>query len=368
MSRCEPESLLQCKLTKWIWSTVPIGLFVVGTVGNVINIVVLSRRRMRASSTSVYLTCMAFGDLLFLWIGMGPRMMLQAYEIDLKAKSEFLCKMITWVPVTAGGCSVWSLVMMTMERFLLTKWPVTARARLTRKKAIIACVTVVLAVLSLTLQVLIVATLKSSTEYDENENKLLVNTACVYIYGQSATYYKTGWPVLVLVAFNLAPIVLILLGNVSIVLTLISQRRKLRRTNPELTHQHIVSPNKGKAATKMLFLVSAMFIVTMSPFTLGNAIMSQLKVTSITEKATRQLIYSVLRNIMYFNFTFNFVLYFVSGPLFKQEWKSLVKGVRAKVLHLYGRQNVGNETQTASTNSTRNSNIPDTNNTPQRTA
>jgi len=71
MSRCETSDMVDCQWTRTLWATVRLGILIVGTVGNIFTILVLSRRRIRAYTTTVYLICLACGDSTFLWLHMG---------------------------------------------------------------------------------------------------------------------------------------------------------------------------------------------------------------------------------------------------------------------------------------------------------
>lgn len=358
MSKCEPTDLTDCQWTKMLWSTIPVGLLITGTFGNILNIVVLSRQRLRTFSTSVYLICLSFGDCTFLWLGMGPRILLQGFDKDVKSDSDFLCKVINWLPVTAGGYSVWIIVLMTLERVLLTRWPVSAKSKLTRKNTIIAVIVMLVFCFSLTSHVPFVARLHYV--FDSNGHQLDNLTQCLYIYGRSANFYREVWPLVVLVVFNVVPMVIIIVGNLTIVVTIISQRRKMRRVNPASQDQQHSAPKKIKSATKMLFLVSAVFVLTTLPFTIGNVILSLKRPTTTNAAAEIHLIYTVLRIILYCNYTFNFVLYFVSGTLFKQEWKAMIYDVRMRIVRLFLPQEIPSEHQNTNTASTYPSDQPNT--------
>jgi len=356
MSQCEPADLAECKWTNTLWSTLPIGLLVIGTFGNLLNVVVLSRSRLRKSSTSVYLVCLAFGDCVFLWTGMGPRILLQGFGMDIKVKSDVLCKVLTWLPVTAAGYSIWTLVVMTFERVMLTKWPLAARSRMSTRTSRVTAIVVLALCVSLTGHGLIAAKVRTSQVTNVNITSSI--TKCTYTYGESDTFYRKVWPVIVLIVLNIVPMALIVVGNLTIALALITQRRKLRRINPATRNQHKIFPNKVKSVTKMLFLVSGMFIVTSLPFAVGNVIMSNQKSESLTDKARQLLVYSILRNVMYCNFTFNFVLYFVCGRIFKHEWTYLMEDLKGILLNMFHRIATRVEIATTHTLSTNPSNKP----------
>ena len=356
MSKCEPLVMLDCQWTRTLWATVPVGLLIIGTFGNILTILVLSRRRMRAFTTTVYLICLACGDNTLLWLGMGPRILFQGFDKDVKSESQFVCNITTWLPVTAAGFSIWTIVLMTLERVLLTRWPMSAKAKLTRRNTMIAASVVLGGCVALTSHIPFVAKVDIVTANGTNETGVETIRRCIYAYGKSENFYKRVWPLIVLVVFNVIPILIILLGNITIILTIIAQRRKMRRINPVAHNQQQAVPKKIKSATKRLFLICAMFMVTTLPFTIGHVVLSQIKPNTLEENARKHLNYVVLRTLLYCNFTFNFVLYFVSGSLFKQEWKAMMYELRMKLVKLVLPQE-GPDEHTV-TQSTRRSDLP----------
>lgn len=243
---------------------------------------------------------------------------------------------------------------MTVERVLLTKWPVTARSKMTRKGASIASIAMCVLCLGTTTHAIFTAEIKTPLV---NGTEDLTQQQCIVSHGKMTSFYTKTWPVLVLMLFNAIPMFIVLLGNLTIIVTIISQRRRMRQVNPASRDQQQTAPNKIKSATKMLFLISTMFLLTTFPFTVGNVILSLQKPNTQEQQARQQLVYSILRNILYCNFTFNFVLYFLSGTLFKQEWKALLKDVRQKLTTVF----TSTTSESQNTMSTSNqSNQPDT--------
>ena len=357
--RCLLPDSLECRWTQTLWSTIPIALLATGTVGNLLNIVVLSRKRMRTFSISVYLMCLSIADLTFLWWGMVPRMLLQGYKNNIRAESAFLCKMISWAPVTSAGFSVWILAILTVERVILTRWPIAARATINRKTSTIAVITTFIGVCCFTIHVPFSSEIKTVVRYGENGTVLGITARCSYASAADATFYSKYWPLLVLTALNLLPMTVVVAGNLNILFTIISQNRKLRRIKPSSQVSQEMFPRKVKSATKMLFLVSAVLIITTLPFTLGNVIMALTTPTSPKQTIQRHLVYTILRHMMYCNFSFNFVLYFVSGTLFKTEWNNIIVEVKEKLSEFFSRAQ-HQELPFVQTISSKLSNIPET--------
>ncbi|XP_052236161.1 pyrokinin-1 receptor-like [Dreissena polymorpha] len=136
MYDCSPFHFRECYIDYWLWATVP-GLFLlVGVVGNTLNIIILSRNRIRKFSTSVYLMFLAVSDMLFMFSSCLIETVYETTGKRLEDTSNFMCKTSHWIAHTSAGFSVWLLVLLTIERVLLTKWPYVAKARLSSRNAL----------------------------------------------------------------------------------------------------------------------------------------------------------------------------------------------------------------------------------------
>ena len=73
-----------------LWSYVGPGIFAVGIVGNILILVTMAQRRMRGTSTFVYLQCMAAADLAVLLTGMIPEWLEARNIVIIKVNMQLL--------------------------------------------------------------------------------------------------------------------------------------------------------------------------------------------------------------------------------------------------------------------------------------
>lgn len=328
MSSCRAGDSTLCAWIQTLWSVTPVILLITGSLGNLLNMTILLRRRMRALSTSVYLLCLSAGDLTFLWTSMFPRFLLQGYSVDIQVSSVFLCKILTMLTGVSSSYSVWILVLMTVERVLVTKWPFLSRTKLTRENTVRAVLITLLCCVLFNSHLIFSADITSFKEDDKfSENLTSGHLHCSYTGNVLISFYQRIWPLLVLLVLNVVPMTVILLGNINILISILAHKRNLvipLSDNKEQT----TAPRKAKSATKMLLLVSGMFVLTTLPFTIGHVILSIRKTQNANDEIKNEFIYTILRHVLYCNFTFNFVLYFISGSLFKQEWSSIMRNIQ----------------------------------------
>jgi len=91
------------------------------------------------------------------------------------------------------------------------------------------------------------------------------------------------------------------------------------------------SYHRIKSSTKMILVISLFFIITTIPYTANRAISSDKSQTDVQGYAERILRDSIFHILLYCNFTFNFVLYCVSGSVFYQELRAFVCESRQRI-------------------------------------
>lgn len=312
-----------CYWDVWLWRTFPILLLFLGTFGNILNIIVLSRKRMQRHSTTVYLICLAIADMCTLWSVHFPFALLHGYGMDLRTTSQFNCKMNALLAYTFGTYSIWLVMLLTIERMLLTRFPVFSRSKLTRRFALSA------ALGSLGMITLLCVVLPFGYELNDvaikSENGTTWHKTCGAINAEFESFFKTTWLLIVFVLFSLVPIALILVSNGVIIATIFLQRKRFQRVNATASVLRSNADRRAKSSTKVIILLSAFFIVTTLPRFLQKAFGPKSPPLDDQEQARRILTDSVLMLFMSLNYTFNFVLYCVCGSLFYDELMKCVK-------------------------------------------
>lgn len=326
MDRCDGNEFPECRWRQWLWATVAFVQIIFGTVGNILNIIILCRQRMRKYSTTVYLLCLAVTDVVTLFTAALPGMLQIVFRLYLWGMSEVFCKTIDWISHSAAGYSVWLLVLMTVERVLLTRSPVIARSRLNRCTASVVSLIFLIFSVSLPAHYMFGYTIKEITI--KRDNVSLSIAKCEPASEEFAVFYKTTWPLIILLILNIIPVVIILTANFIMVVTLILQRQKLLKVYPKGEIEKKTFNKRSKSSTKMIFILSGFFVFTTLPYTINRTI--NVQTSSPKEEARKALLDTVLLLLLYCNFAANFLLYFVSGTMFKQELKAFLNAAKAK--------------------------------------
>ena len=212
------------------------------------------------------------------------------------------------------------MVILTIERLLLTIYPIKAKLRLTPKVSSLVSLTIVLLILIFTSpNLFFYRYLGSNIENSSNFS------ACVFVTTpEISTIYKNAYKHFILIFYNLLPMFIIMTGNALIGTTLLKRKRLMLLT---------VSARE-KMAVKMLFAISILNIIFSSPYSIyGVAKIHFTPTLSEKEEAVDQLVLAICHMLIFCNFTFNFFLYFARGSQFRKECKVIFSSFKSRCLN-----------------------------------
>ena len=122
-SNNEPFNYLKYSVADLLWIFVGPIIFALGLCGSAMILLVMTRRRMRGTSTCVYLTLMALADSMVLITGMPSEWLEASRFIVLKETHPAVCKLEKFLFYTSGDTAVWILVIFTVDRFIAVCFP-----------------------------------------------------------------------------------------------------------------------------------------------------------------------------------------------------------------------------------------------------
>ena len=308
-----------------IWKVVPPFLILLGTIGNILSIVVLTRKSIKISTTmALYLTFLAFSDLLVLYTGLLRQWILYVFKYDVRHLSEAACKIHMWLLFTLRDFSGWILLAVTLERVISVWCPLSAKTKCSRKYATALLIIILLFLLALNSHVMYGMVNKGTVEEHDTGTR-----SCSVIDTKYGSFYNLTWPWIDVCVFCLIPFSVIVVGNGCILFRVIrSQRKTKARSVPSInTNQSRISHRSGpkqSSLTAILFTLNTVFLFTTFPvsiYMIGSPPWEESG--TVQDYATLDLWWAVVNMLMYTNNSSNFLLYCLRGTQIRQEVKRI---------------------------------------------
>lgn len=323
--RCEETGYIECYIALWIWRIVPFTLVIVGLTGNILNLVILLRKQLRKKSTAIYLIFLTVSDTVILCFGTLVQTIRNLFSADFYSWTSFTCTVTEWLVFTAGLVSCWLIVLITGERTFVTLFPTKARFRMTQRNALYASVTLVIVTAIFNGHLIYANTLNESTVNitKGNQTEERHSKSCTLRLGQYTDFYKNIWSIMVLVVGTVLPVVLIVTGNCIVGISLIKNRRTVLQGDNTAVRARNPDTRKG-FSIKMFFILCGVYIVTVLPFCVYFTTLNFNTQVDEHTLAKHQLIHIIIKCFLWSNFSFNFLLYFMTGSMFKKEFRNVI--------------------------------------------
>ena len=227
------------------------------------------------------------------------------------------------------------MINLTIERALLTVFPIKAKVRLTPKVSMIVSMASVVFTQFFTVHLIFSKTFLGS---EPGNTKNI--SSCVFSSKEYRIFQQTTWNFIILICFNLLPIAIIVTGNALIGITLLKRERKIY---PQRNAHQLIS-TREKTALRMLFVISLFHTLSSTPLCIYLVVkVYSFKANRAKDIAMDQLVQAVLYIFIFSNHTFNFLLYFASGSLFREECTKMFVSLKDGFFRVYRRRVGSNE-------------------------
>ena len=314
------------RLHKILLYYVPPVLLVLGTIGNILSVYVLTRRSMRKHSTYFYLailstadTCVLLVGLLRLWIG-------QITGYDIKNEHDWACKLIHVLGHTLSDYSGWLIVAVTAERYVAVCHPLKATNICSRTRATRVVMLLLGVIFVLNLHFIWTVRLHL---YSPDGSTMVIKCVAGDRYRHLVDII---WPWVDAAIYSFFPFLAIMTFNTLIIRQVVLAKRKRQRLQSgedETSGPHsdfsysCTGGSDGTRITIMLLTISFTFLLTTLPLNL-SLIVRQFYLTEgevpPTEKVlTLRLVQTITELLMYTNHAINFFLYCATGHKFRHQ-------------------------------------------------
>ena len=335
-SPCQRLDFVECHVAVTLWKIVSPLLLVVGVIGNMVSMAVLSRQRMRRTTTSVYLRLLAVFDTGVLLVVLPRNLVYFHSSVDIKDLNAFACKLVSFLTPSSVTLSWCFMCIITIDRLILIRYPVWAKKHCTRKSALIVFAISVSVIVAVNFHNILFQNLRWKEVISTANTTVRVNGKCVPIPNWYSVFRKKVWPLIVLVVFSTAPIILQIVCNVLLARELVIRSRKRQaRSLQDSSDKH---ERDLRSVTRMLVVISVFFVISSVPQCIQLTLQPYIFKPKIGHNMAKNLLLkAIIQLLMYSNNAFNFLLYTLSGKVFRKELWSMFEEVKRKMLQRLGR-------------------------------
>ncbi|XP_041346939.1 nociceptin receptor-like, partial [Gigantopelta aegis] len=186
------------------WSTV-LAIAIIGTIGNILQFIMMSDSKLSSLSYSVYLKFLAVSDSLVLSEALFQQTQIRFNLPMVADMNNALCKIVVGYQVFAMLLSPWLVVGLTLDRFVCVCFPLTRGRFCTMKKAIAVCSSMIAATIVLIIPNLVLTNLKY--------NRCLLSAKIIYYFMFVRLIASTLLPCVVILTLNIVIIARIKRSN-----------------------------------------------------------------------------------------------------------------------------------------------------------
>lgn len=315
---CSPESVIHWAVKTF---TAPV-MIVIGSIGNALAFVVLSRKMLKQWSVCFYLSLYAIINTAVLYIGCGLDWVSYLTQTAHVAnQADWICRLWKFFFNVLSYSSIWVVVAMTMDRFVLMWYPRKAHQLCTVFMAKLVAIFIFVG--------LVVISIHAMWTY------ALTAHGCIIDSNKDTHAFQTiAWPMASAIMYSYLPVVLIFTMDIFLVLGMVSPTSRAD-TNP--------SQNR---LTRAVLAVSIIFLLLYLPTVIVNILLysQQRYFTQIHLRVRLSLLQEICQTLACLNNAISFILYFSIVPAMRQELVDMVNVLRAT------RHPTNEELQTVDTN------------------
>ncbi|KAL8562140.1 hypothetical protein ACOMHN_041975 [Nucella lapillus] len=296
-----------------VWPSI---ILCLGTIGNVMTIIIMRRLKSDDSTINIYFAAIAGVDLVYLWTIVLNQVLQYNIGYDIKAIHGVFCKVFTWLYTGGGTVSCWYLVCMTVHRAMSVVWPHRVNVLCTRRTVLLmlSAVTVCIALLySHYLIGLDIVSQDNGTSY-----KCTLAT-------QDYNHFHTNIFVYIeVLVYSSLPFALLVLSNSALAWKLVASAKRASDNLTEGSRQVLNRERAANSVTLTVMVVSFTFLVLTLPSTI-NFVVNHLIYIGYTKTSLIQFLEAlsitfVCTLLGHTNHAVNFYLYCLTGRRFREEF------------------------------------------------
>lgn len=275
----------------------PLIVIPLGTIGNLITLIVYNQKPFSKLPFGFYNSCLAIVDTLILYVGALKFFIRSRFDINITAESEWSCKLLTTSIYILPQLSSWIIVLISAERLFVIRGYTIAyyfKKRVFQVLSIIVCVTIILGINFPGFIYLKV------TEIDEQK-------VCKLDSPADSLFTERFRNVVDMLVYNIIPFCITITCSILISNYIVSSKRVLSMKNKDVRREYQLSFT--------LLLTSIMFLLLNSPLCIVMIILSM----SDEYNSKLNLAYSIGNALVYTNFCMSVFINLTINQLFTKQ-------------------------------------------------
>ena len=289
-------------------------LIILGTIGNILSLIVLSRGNLRRQAGTVFLISLAVVDTLFLYLEIFHNWYLALTGIYLRDSTVVACKCMRFFLVVSTWSSAWLLVALTLQKLVAVCFPFKASRFNTMRTSIVIAAIILL--ISMGLSSHFFWTFGRTSEL---KNNTIVVDECVKL---DKHFLHNIWPIIDGLLNSLIPAALLIIFNIIIIHKIRGQKDRFRNS---ISGYHTRKRDKSYTKSfKLVILMSVSFIILITPinvYFIGRGYWNTENNPHTREKL--RLFYTVASLLQGVHHACNFILYCLSRQTFRKDFVAL---------------------------------------------
>ncbi|CAF0861279.1 unnamed protein product, partial [Didymodactylos carnosus] len=327
-------------------------LVVWGTVGNVLCLKVLLRKKFLKNSTCQYLAVLAVIDILFIYTRSSRYLYRYFFSVDLRNTSKWICRIFIFFSSALSHIASWILVVVSFDRYLIITN--RYRRRSVDHRVLLSTMILIIVVCFFNAHYFFILgktmtfpridrsklsqfnlTAYSSLSFDSSSHEeTSASLSQLYIPLKNETrfvciarddfdqFFRLYIPIFDILLVAAVPFLLLCFSNLSIIVFTMRTNRALQRRGVIRKQSH----RRHQRLTVMLLSVTCVFLCLTCPsviYICVNKIMYSGSSTQSMMPAAKLFTVDILESLWYTKHAINFILYTLSGSDFRREFLKL---------------------------------------------
>lgn len=310
------------KQARSMFNHLAIVLMIVGTIGNILSLVVFLRSKMRIHSTFMYLAILSVLDLLVIYFGLLRDYLV--FKFDLDISGLILCKLHVFSFYFFLHMSSWLMVSVNIDRLIVVSFIKSSKQWCTPRKALIVSLGVTIFMFTSNSHLIYFAKTSSQSENNALDNLNEEEPINPYVYRKcvvnkkNANYFyfiRIIYPFIDASLQVFIPFAIMIFCNVNIIYRVIISKKRLDSS----CKNHL---KKAKGMCIMIVTLSLLFVTFESPILIFICL-TEAKLIDVDSPCT-EIFWIIMNSMMYFNHISNFFMYTITSSKFRQELKYLL--------------------------------------------